>query len=137
MICSPLQPMWDLTIHLLRVPASSLTHHLLSGSNIICNSSSLPLAYILHVKCRCQPHGFRTCMLGRYFHTFISYASFPFTTELGSHRISLTTYHRKQNMCLSVKATVDLNIIQLVITYNCDEKLMYVQISSNPKHIKH
>ena len=43
----PLQPMWDLTIHPLRSPASSLAHHLVSDSDTTYNSPCLPLADIV------------------------------------------------------------------------------------------
>ena len=44
---SPLQPMWDLTIHPLDGPTSSLTHRPISGFDTICNCPSLPLANIV------------------------------------------------------------------------------------------
>ena len=47
MIRSPLQPMWDLTIHPLTSPTSSLTHRSVHGFDTICNSPSPPLADIV------------------------------------------------------------------------------------------
>ena len=45
-----LQSIWDLTIHPLENPASSLAHLPVSSSDIICNSSSPPLANIFLFK---------------------------------------------------------------------------------------
>ena len=38
------------------------------------------------IYCR-QPHGFKTCLLGRGFHTLIRNVSFPSPTDLGSHNL--------------------------------------------------
>ena len=47
MFRSPLQPMWDLTIHPSWGPTSSLAHRPISGSDTICNRQIPPLAYIV------------------------------------------------------------------------------------------
>ena len=36
---------------------------------------------------RRQPHGFKTRLLGRGFHTLIRYVSFPSPTDVGSHNL--------------------------------------------------
>ena len=47
MFCSPLQLIWDLTIHPPYGLVSSLTHRSMFGSDTICNSTSPPLADIV------------------------------------------------------------------------------------------
>ena len=82
MVCSLLQPMWDLTIRPWG-PARTLEYRPGSGSNTICNSQSPPLADI--VLCGLSPQGFKTCLIGRGFHTLIRNASFSSPTNMGSH----------------------------------------------------
>ena len=78
-----LQPMWDLAIHPLVSPTSSLAHHPMSGSDTICNSPSLPLAdivfFVLPLKV------FKMRLLRRYFHTLIRNTSFSPPTDVRSH----------------------------------------------------
>ena len=60
----------------------------MSGFHIIGNSSSPPLTDIClfwPVTYHCQPHGFKTCLLGRSFHAFIKNDSFPTPTEVEYH----------------------------------------------------
>ena len=83
MFHSPLQPMWDLIIHPLRGPTSSLAHRPVSGSYTICNRPNPPLTYIVRFGPR--PHSFKTCLLGRSFHTLIKNALFSSPTNVGSH----------------------------------------------------
>ena len=80
MLCSPLQSMWDLTIHPFMGQMSSLAHHLVSGSDTICNSLN-PLDIVLFV----FPFGlllkvFKTRKLARDFHTLIRNILFPSPT---------------------------------------------------------
>ena len=70
--------MWDLTIHPPWGPASLLARRSVSGSNKYC-----PLWPVMY---RHQPYGFKTCLLGRGFHTLIRKASFPSPTDVGSHK---------------------------------------------------
>ena len=83
MFRSPLQPMWDLTVHPFQDPTSSLAHRPVSGSDTIHNSPSPPLANIVLFGLPLKV--FKTRLLGRGFHTLIKNASFPFSTEVGSH----------------------------------------------------
>ena len=87
MFRSPLQPTWDLTIHLI---GSQHPRHrrLVSDSDTICNSPSLPLANIV---CR-QSHSFKTCLLGRGLRTRTRNVSVLFLTSVESH----TKIHTKQ-----------------------------------------
>ena len=56
--------------------SSSLAHHPVFDSDIICNGSSLLLSVSLKV--------FKTRLLGRGFHTLIKNVSFPTPTNVGS-----------------------------------------------------
>ena len=73
MLRSPLQPTWDLTIHL---PWRS------SGSDIIYNDPSPPLADIVLFGLPLKV--FKTRLLGRGFYTFRRNVSFPSPTNVGS-----------------------------------------------------
>ena len=96
------QPMWVLTIPLLwdlvvslthclvstsfRGSASLLTYCPVSGSDTICNSSSLPIIdIILFGLFGISLKVFKTRLLGRVFHTLIKNASFFFSTDVGSY----------------------------------------------------
>ena len=60
-------------------PTSSLVHRPVSGSDTICNSPNPPLEDICPlcpVTYHRQPHGFKTHLLGRCFHTLIKNVSF-------------------------------------------------------------
>ena len=96
MFCSPLQPMWDLTIHPPWGPASSLAHHPVSSSNTTCNSSITPLGRYCPLwafPSRASPQGFKTCLLGRGFHTLIRNVLFPSLTDVGSHNPPIEGQH--------------------------------------------
>ena len=96
MFRSPPQSMWDITIRPLRGPASllahslmsmphwgstfSMTHRLVSGSDSICNSPSLPLADIVLFGLSLK--NFKTHLLGRGFHALIKNVSFSSPTNV-------------------------------------------------------
>ena len=65
----PLQPMWDFIIHSLGDLALLLAHCPMSSSDTMSNNPS-PLA--LTVTYHCQPHDFKTRLLGKGFHTRIN-----------------------------------------------------------------
>ena len=84
MLRSPLQPMWDFTIHPFRRPASSLVHHPVFSSNTNGNNLSTPLAAstrerFLHRNglfplqptwnLKASPYGFERHLIGKGFHT--------------------------------------------------------------------
>ena len=90
-----LQSMWDphrgptsLLAHCLmstplRRIASSLAHRPVTGSNTICNGPSPSLADIVLFELSLKV--FKTCLLGRGFHTLIKSVSFSSPTNVGSH----------------------------------------------------
>ena len=71
-------------VHPLRGSTSSLAHRPMSGSCTICNSLSPPLADIVLFGLPLKV--FKTCLLGRGFHTLIKSASFFSSTDVESHR---------------------------------------------------
>ena len=104
MLCSPLQlqstpfrgPASSLTLVLLSNwcgisqstlllgSASSLAHRPVSDSHTICNRPSLPRVDI--VLFRFSPQSFKTCLLGRGFHTLIKNDLFHSPTNVRSHK---------------------------------------------------
>ena len=72
--------MWDLTIHPLGDPTSSLAHRPVSGSDIICNIPNPPLADI--VPFELSLNVFKMHLLGRGFHTLMRNVSFPSPTDV-------------------------------------------------------
>ena len=69
-------------------PASLLAHRPMSSSDTICNSPSLPLAYIVYLgfPFRASSQGFKTYPLGRGFYTLIKNVLFPSSPiDVGSH----------------------------------------------------
>ena len=69
-------------------PASLLTHRLLSAFDTICNTSSSSLTIycpLWPITYRRKPYSFKTCLLGRSFHTLLRNVSFPSPTDVGSH----------------------------------------------------
>ena len=76
---SPLQPMWDLTIHPLRSLASSL--HIVPCLALIPFKSTATLARYD----RRHPHGYKTCLLERGFHAKECFVLLP--TNMGSHNV--------------------------------------------------
>ena len=78
------QPIWDLTIHPLSGPTSTLTHRPVSSSDTICNSLiSLPADIVLF---RLPLKVFKTCLLRRGFHALIKGVSFSSPTAIRSHK---------------------------------------------------
>ena len=67
----------------LRGSASSLGHRSVSGSDTICNSLSPPLADIVFFEFSLKV--FKTCLLGRGFHTLVKNILFSSPTDVGSH----------------------------------------------------
>ena len=86
-VSSPLQPMWDLTIHPPWSPTSSLAHRSVSGFNTICNRPNPLLADIVlfSLSFWASPQSFKTHLIGSGFHTLIRNASFSSPTNVGSH----------------------------------------------------
>ena len=74
-------------IHPLQGLAPLLAHHLVSGSDTICNSSSPLLADIVFFGLSLSglPQGFKTRLLGGGFHTLIKNISFSSLANVGSH----------------------------------------------------
>ena len=63
------RPYWHTLVSTpLRGTARRLAHHLMSGSDTICNDRGLPLANI-GLFGLASPQGFKTCLLGEGFHT--------------------------------------------------------------------
>ena len=104
---SLLQSMSDPPFHLLQGPVSLLAHPLMStplrglvsllahrpvfGSDTICHSQSPPLAdiFLFWLSLSNFPSRFfKTCLLGRSFHTLIKNVSFSSPTEVRSHIIT-------------------------------------------------
>ena len=75
-------------------PTLSLRHHLMSISNIICNSSRPLLVDLVRFGPSCIVINFtvfKTCLPGRGFHTLIRNVSFSSPTDVGSHTLSPST----------------------------------------------
>ena len=89
MFRSPLQSMLYLTIHPLGANVVAST---LSGSDTICNclnpGGNFPLWLITY---RCQPHSFKTRILGKCFHTLINNVSFASLIDVGSDKFKNIT----------------------------------------------
>ena len=112
-------------IHPLQSLVSSLAHRPVSGSDTICNNPSPPLANIVFF--RLSLKAFKTCMLGRSFHTLIKNTSFPSQTDVGSHmstsksqtyewEMKLRYYQEKPHRQKS-KFQTNLGILQTVTSF--------------------
>ena len=87
MLRSPLQPMWDLTIHLPWRLASSLARRLVLSSATICNGPNPPLTDIVRfdpLRIVISLTIFKTCLLMKDFHTLLRNALFPSPIGVGS-----------------------------------------------------
>ena len=76
---SHVHPLWDST--------SSLAHRSMSDFDTICNDPSPPLADLVLFGLPLKV--FKTCLLGRGFHTLIKNVSFSSPTDVRSHRIHM------------------------------------------------
>ena len=105
MLRSPLQPIWDLTIHPSWGPsvlAGTLPDVL---SDTICDNPSLQILSSLDFPFWTSLQSFKTRLPGRGFHTLIRNVLFSSPTEVGSHILS---------MCFCAKlAVTTLNIFEI------------------------